>query len=414
MNAMSNYLTAIELELASYNPPSGLSRNFTSTWEKINEDLLDDDEFGLQLNKGGIFKDVAPVLKLSGKSPEALMKLSFEHIRNTMKWDGRYRIYVTQGLRNAYDKKAGSSSDINLMLVALMRELGLDADPVILSTRSNGMVHPAQIMLGQFNYVIASAKIGDKTYLLDATEKNCPYTVLPERCINGQGRIISATRPGWIDINPSQKYEFTTVATLGLDTEGLLKGTLQHSYGNYAALDQRIEVTDSKDQNEYIRNLETDNKGLTVVKYELQNLDSLHKPFSENLEVEISDQAQVAGNLIYLSPLLYDQWTSNPLKLDERKFPVDFIYPRIYKSIVFFTLPEGYTLDEKPAEMIIALPDGKAKFSYRIVLEGNRLRVSSVLDISRNLYLFEDYVLLKEFFKKMVDKQAEKIVLKKA
>jgi hypothetical protein len=331
-----------------------------------------------------------------------------------MKWDGRHRLYVTQGLRNAYEKKSGSCADINLTLVALLRELGIESDPVILSTRSNGMIHPAQIMLGQFNYVIATARIGDKTYLLDATEKNCPFTVLPDRCINGQGRVVSETKAGWIDLNPTQKYEYTCMATLALDTDGLLKGNMQRSYGNYAALDQRNEVLDSKDKDEYMRNVENDNKGLTVTGYELVNLDSLYKPYTENLQVEITDYSQVAGNLIYLSPLLFDQWASNPLKLEERKFPVDFTYPRVYKSVFFVSLPEGYILDEKPAEIIVALPDGKAKYSYRIVADGNKVRITSLLDISNSQFGYTDYVILKEFFKQMVDKQAEKIVFKKS
>ena len=63
--------------------------------------------------------------------------------------------------------------------MTLLRELGLQSDPVILSTRSNGAIHPAQIMVNQFNYVIASVNIGDKTYLLDATEKEGSYNLLP-------------------------------------------------------------------------------------------------------------------------------------------------------------------------------------------------------------------------------------------
>jgi hypothetical protein len=48
-----------------------------------------------------------------------------------------------------------------------------------------------------------------------------------------------------------------------------------------------------------------------------------------------------------------------------------------------------------------------------MVLNGNRLQISSVLDIGKSMYIFDEYPDLKEFFNKMVSKQAEKVVLKK-
>ena len=160
--------------------------------------------------------------------------------------------------------------------------------------------------------------------------------------------------------------------------------------------------------------MESNNKGLTVQKFELIGIDSLNKPYKENLDIEVSDYAQIAGNIISLTPLLYDQWSSNPFKLEDRKFPVDFTYPHIYRDIINYTIPEGYVLDEKPEDLIMALPDGKTKFAYRMRVDGNTLQISSTLDIGKSLYTYEEYVSLKEFFAKMVSKQAEKVVLKKS
>lgn len=413
MNAVLNYLAAIEIELASYKPPMGIVQNFTQTWEKINKDLLEDEDFGLQVNRGGFLKDVAFKLKSSAGSPLEQMAAAHEFVRNTMKWDGRNRVYVTGSLRSAYDKASGSSADINLMLVSLLKEMGISADPVIISTRSNGMIHPAQIMVNQFNYVIASASVGDRTYLMDATEKTCNYNILPSRCINGQGRIISDKKPGWIDLNPAQRYEYTNIFSASIDEDGMFTGKMQRVYGNYAALDKRIEIKGKKDQEEYKLALENNYKGLTVTGFEIADLDSLSKTLKESIEVEISDKALITGNLISFTPLLFDQWVNNPFKLEDRKFPVDFTYPHMYKSVITYVIPEGYVLEEKPVDMLIALPDGKTKFIYKLVNSGNRIMISSVLDIGKSLYTYEDYNALKEFFNAMVSKQAEMVVLKK-
>jgi hypothetical protein len=47
-------------------------------------------------------------------------------------------------------------------------------------------------------------------------------------------------------------------------------------------------------------------------------------------------------------------------------------------------------------------------------VDGNTLQISSTLDIGKSLYTYDEYVSLKEFFAKMVSKQAEKVVLKKS
>jgi hypothetical protein len=414
MNALVNYQSAIEFELSAYAPPRGLVNNFSMTWEKINQEMLDDEDFGLQIKRGGFLKDVVAQVKGSGNDPVKQMISAYNFVRSNMKWDRRNRVYVTTSLRNAFDKKSGSSADINLMLVALLKELGMESNPVILSTRNNGLIHPAQIMISQFNYVIASVKIGDKTYLLDATEKSGAYNLLPARCINGQGRIITEVNPDWIDLNPATRYEYTNVIKASIGSDGMITGNMQRSFGNYAALDKRSEVQEKNSQDEYVRSLESSHKGLSVSKFELIGIDSLSKPFKENLDVEVSDYAQPTGNIIALTPLLFDQWETNPFKLEDRKFPVDFTYPQLYRDIINYTIPDGYTLDEKPADLIVAMPDGKTRFTYRMRVDGNQLQISSTLDIGRALYTYDEYAILKEFFSKVVTKQAEKVVFKKS
>jgi hypothetical protein len=283
------------------------------------------------------------------------MVASYHAIRNHMRCDGRNRVRVTESLRKAYDDKSGSSADINLMLVTLLKHLGLDVEPVIISTRSNGIVHPAQIMLNQFNYVIVSVKIGDKSWLLDATDKLCPPNMLPERCINGQGRVISEKRPGWIDLNTTTRYISTNIVAAKIAPDGSISGNIQSSFSNYAALRKRNEVKGCKDQEEYIRNLETKNEGFTVQKFELLDLDSVHKPYRENLDFIMADNNMASANLITFTPMLIDQLQSNPFKLEERKFPVDYIFPRQYKTIITYEIPEGYILDERPKDLTVVI-----------------------------------------------------------
>lgn len=413
MNALSNYISNVDFELGSFAPPYGMVKNFTSTWEGINEEMLDDEDFGYQIKHGLFLKETADMLLAKYPDSERRISSAFEFVRDRMKWNELNRMYATKSLRTVWDEKSGSSADINLMLVTLLRHMNFDAEPVILSTRGHGMIHPGQIMLGQFNYVIASVKVGEKMYLMDATEKSCPYSMLTSRCINGQGRVISEVRPAWVDLNSTHRYEYTNMISATIQNSGQITGTIQHLYGNYAALDKRNEITEHGDHDKYISEVEDDHLGLTINDFQLIDLDSLNKPFKEKFEVEIADASTVAGNLISFSPIPYPEWSNNPFKMDKRTFPVDFIYPRLYRDIINYTLPEGYAIDEKPENVILTLPDGKTKFTYRLAVTDNILQVMSTLEIGKSLYIYNEYELLKEFFGGVVSKQNQKIVLKK-
>ena len=66
--------------------------------------------------------------------------------------------------RSAYKKAEGSVADINLKLIAALRNYNIKAYPIILSTRGHGTIHPVYPNYNEFNYVIAGIEIGGKKY----------------------------------------------------------------------------------------------------------------------------------------------------------------------------------------------------------------------------------------------------------
>ena len=413
MNAVKNYVTAIDFELGSYNPPQGMATNFYNTWDKVNEELLKDDQFGLQLKHGGFLKDYIGTIQSVSSDPMNKMIAAFHFIKYRMKWNNHNGFYVTKSLKDAFDKQTGNSADINLLLVLMLKELGLDADPVILSTRENGQLHPAQIMLNKFNYVIAECKIGQNAYLLDATEKACPYSLLPYRCLNGRGRIISESNSDWIDLNSKQKYEYSCMLDLAIATDGKLSGTMSYLLNNYAGLVYRNDILAKNSKDDYALEFENENHGVTLTNLEIDNLDSLNKPLIQKGNIEVSNACMVAGDLLTFNPTLFEQLASNPFKLPKREYPVDFAYPRQFKYMFRYAIPDGYSLEELPPDVSIALPNGKGRYISSIKALGKVVMVNNILDINVPLFTSEDYEVLRQFYDTVVKREATMLVLKK-
>ncbi|WP_019941663.1 DUF3857 domain-containing protein [Dyadobacter beijingensis] len=409
-----DYLSKISFELASVNVPGQIHKNYSQTWENVERTLGEAKWFGGELGRSGFLKEVRDEIAKKTTDPLERMTLAYKYVQAHMKWDGTSGLYSGDGIKKAYDNRKGNACDINLMLTVLLRELDLECDPILLSTRSHGYVHQHIPLLESFNYVIAHVKIGEKTYFLDASESFAKPGLLPERALNGFGRLIPKKGQGrFVEINPidsDSKLEMITANILPED--GMVKGSYSISYGGYEALDWRSSYATEAD------NVYHDALKKTVPEWKIQNLaiknkaDDYKGTVNVSCDFELEDENASPG-VFYFNPIMAGRWTKNPLKSKERIYPIDLATGISNSFIGNFTLPEGYALEEMPKTEIIMLPDKGGKFSYQVRQVGNVIQVNSMVQVSRTRFLPEEYADLKEFFERVVQKHAQPLVIKK-
>ncbi|MBN2611957.1 MAG: DUF3857 and transglutaminase domain-containing protein [Bacteroidales bacterium] len=413
MNSEDNYTTAIIFELMSYTPKFGLHKNYSNTWESVRKTLMEAEKFGLQLKGNNFLDEDAAKIMAESKSDLAKATRAYELIKSRMAWNKIIRMFVKDNLRTAYKDGVGNSAEINLLLVSLLRKVGLDANPVVLSTRANGMLMPGWVGIDQFNYVVAGVKLFNKTILLDATDKNCPFNLLPSRCINGQGRIISETFTDWVDLNPAQIYESTIYSVAAISPEGELKGSVTDMHKGYAAYEIRDGISKESSFDDFKSKFEQSKKGVEISELEITDKDSIHKPLVLKYQADLTGLLTTAGDMIYFNPMVFGLTESNPFKLENRKYPVDFIYPRVEKYIITIEIPEEYSVVEIPKSISFSLPEKTAVFTYSVGVIGNKLNLNCDFKINKSLFAYNEYPALKQFYENMVTKQAEQVVFKK-
>lgn len=77
--------------------------------------------------------------------------------------------YVPASAESTWSRRFGDCKAKTALLVGILRELGIEAEPVLVNT-SVGDVLPDRLpMLGVFDHVLVRAKVGGKTYWLDGT-----------------------------------------------------------------------------------------------------------------------------------------------------------------------------------------------------------------------------------------------------
>ena len=415
ITTLDDYVSKIGFEMMATNFPRSGYKDFSSTWPKLMFELMDEESFGRFIGKPSASKEFLTGAVKNETDSIAKMNLIFNHVKKAAKWDGRLSMYASENSPKAvFDKKSGNSADINLSLLNMLKSAGLVCSPVLLSTRGNGY-HPGYPMMSKFNNVVVEVLAGGKSYLLDATDEDNLGGLISYQDLNHEGLKVDVENKSasWISLETPDLSSTNISYSLVLTPENKFTGTMFMSSDHYEGLRRRKTYKSATSESEFLKDLKASKPGLDIVSYKVDNLNRPEEALAETIDVTIEDNVEDAGNLIYFTPMLYEQTKDNPFNLEERNFPVDFAYPfqEVFKSVIQF--PEKYVLDKLPKSEAFALPNSDGSFSIQYFVEGNKIAVRSKISINRSLFAPEDYFTLKEFYKNIVRKQAEQIVFKK-
>ena len=90
---------------------------------------------------------------------------------------------------------------INLYLIMLMREAGLNVSPMIMNTVNRGILNIAFPTIGAPNYVVACLEDNGNYYLYDATSKFSLPNLLPPRAYNYNAILLKDKKAEILQIN---------------------------------------------------------------------------------------------------------------------------------------------------------------------------------------------------------------------
>ncbi|QHS56783.1 DUF3857 and transglutaminase domain-containing protein [Mucilaginibacter sp. 14171R-50] len=413
MTSPKNFLSAIYFSLQEYtNPYTGVKKRVTKEWKDIDYGLKHADYFGSQIKKDLLKPYIAPVI--AGKTTDMEKALAvYSYIQKHIKWNDVYST-GSDGVRKSLDTHTGNSGDINIALVAALNSAGIKTDAVLLSTRANGVVNRLYPVESEFNYVIAKTTIDNVDYLLDATDPLLPFGMLPLKCLNDQGRVMSLDKPSyWIDLVASQKRSYTSSLDLTLQPNGKLRGTISTYSSGYQAYEKRKDIKKYNSVEEYIENLDEKLVKLKILKSNITNLDSLDKPLGEQYEVEIDLFDNINHNRLSFNPIIFDRYVTNPFKLEDRTYPVDWGMPSNSRYILTMHLPEGYAVESATQNMAVSLPNEGGKFMTEFSGKDNTFSYSNVIQFNKSIYAPEEYPYLKELYNKIIASEKAEIVFSK-
>jgi hypothetical protein len=412
MTAKKNFLSAIYFELSEVRHFTGLVDKKTKEWKDVDEELAQNENFGKQIKKArNLYEDQIKMLIANESDDLVKAKAIYDLIKQSYTWDDYYGMFAELGVKRAFETHTGNSADINLSLVGALQSAGLNALPVILSTRSNGVVSEINSVITEFDYVVASVEVRGVSYLLDATNTFNPFGFLPMRCQNGKGRLMNQTS-SWISLRGKDKLKTWQSMDLTLRDDGTLQGKYTITSYGFDALEKRIQLK-AAGREEYLKNLKRQLGNIDVSNYAVENELNLEKPFLEKMDIKVELENVSGASTIFFSPMITGKIEENPFKSSERLYPVDYGAP--VENVFFLSLayPSGMSIDEVPKNQALALQQNAGRYTFTITPSENKLSILSSLNLAKPVYSSQEYHDLKEMYSRIIQIHQSQIVLKK-
>lgn len=412
---MSNkwdYLQRLELQIVKLSFSGIPDISFVKTWPEIIKDLIDDEDFGRQLKKDLPRTSELDIELAKITDDVKKMKLIHAYVRNNMKWNDRESIWALDGVKKAWKDKLGTSGEINLILINLLRDAGLKVKPMLVSTKQNGAINTAVAGYDQFDRVLAYVEIEGKIYILDATEKTTPSHIIPLNVLASEGLLIGKLENyewGWKVIwDDKNKFAKSIYLNAEINDNNKLNGLatiVSHGYQKIEDLNLLKAGVDKFKQEKKLQ------PGVTIDSLVLTNelIDSL--PLKQQFTFSVPTNA--SGNLNYFSLNHFAGFNKNPFLTEDRVTEIFFGALQDYAITSFVSLPTNYEFDELPKNIKMMTSDSSIIFQRRCQQANGLLNVQVSIKFNNPVYSQDSYPEIREFYKKMLELLEDKFVYKK-
>lgn len=372
-------------------------------WSGVNRDLLFNISFGRRLTEVEKLAKLIP--NLDGLSDLEKIHLIRETVMEQMTWDKTEGLAVLLPLEDVWKERVRPAQEINMLLIAMLREAGFDADPVVISTRDKGNPDPGNAFINQFNYVVAHVSLeNEEGILLDAAYEQYPTGLLPTRLINKIGLLVDYEVPRWIDLNLNGEREVSIYSSeIDFDEDLNMEGMLTIIEGGITAIQER-KILRSKSEDEVVDYYRKRFSGLSVESVKLENLENS----LEKLKVKLSftkEAEEAYGPDVFLNPLIFRKMIENPFKASQRLTPVDYEVPQVRRWVYTIKLPESIKIKALPEPMALLLPDDEGLFIYNIAASENEIKVLVKYSLEKTFFTVNEYPKLRNFFQEVASSQ---------
>ena len=407
--ALSNHVQKVQFQLAGVRF-GDYTKTYHSSWPELTGELLQNPNFGEALADRNRWLDEGlQKIEAKGDDPMLTARKLYAYVRDQFTCIGDRGVYLSVPLKKTWEDRKGAEADLNLLLTTMLRHVGFEASPVLLSTRDHGYPVESFPMLSDYNYIIVRVMVGDRYYLLDASRPVVGFGELPERCYNSTAHAVDSSHDAWPLVPDSVTERRITRVQLTNDSTGGCSGSYTRTSGIFESMEMRTRLK-RETPTEFFDNLR---KSLPDYKQMGQaGFDSLSTP-EEPLGWHYDMSYHFTQRTLYFNPILHERITADPLVDPDRDYPVEMPYCVDNTYLLSMEIPHGYAVEQLPRSARYTLEDSSCVFEYLVSSNGKTIDLRIKLQLKKTIYPVPQYSGLRDFYALIVQKEKEPFIFKK-
>ena len=298
-----------------------------------------------------------------------------------------------------YHTKMGDCKDITAVLIALLKEAGIDAKMALIKTRDAGKMNIKVPYLGNFNHAICYVALGNG-FFIDGTTSMSGYKELPPNDRNVVAFVLDEKGYNFINTDSkiySNNIEKATTEVIVLpDGKAKLKRQI-YKEGSFAPM-VRYGI---KDKEKKLHKLsEYWNKkfeGTTVNNFIDVNM-SLEDSVSYTYSIDIPSFSQIEDKeIIFKAFIIPSKYYNKYCYKKKRKFSI--VLPHRWTSQVNlkYYIPKGFTIYSLPDNAEFKHEKFDAQFRFKKDKSNKLIEVNSIINFKTCDLELEMYQIFKKF-----------------
>jgi hypothetical protein len=321
--------------------------------------------------------------------------------------------------QDTWAQKSGSSEDIAMLYLAMLRAAGLTAYPIKVADREIRIFDPTYLSLDQLDSTLVALSTGGKLIVLDPGEKMCPFQMVSWKHSDAGGLGESAQGVSF-SITPMLQYKDNVTQRLGdvyLDAQGEVTGHINIVMTGQRALHWRqraLEEDDAELKKQFDRE-ELERIVPTGVEAHVDHFLSMNDPYT-NLMAVVNLKGTlgtVTPKRLILPGFFFETSSHVPFVNEEKRLePVDMHYGERVSDDVTYHLPDGAMVEGAPQDTNIGWP-GHAVYVAKSATRPGQIEIGQTLSYAFTFAKPDEYQDLRGFYQKVAAADQEQLVLTK-
>ncbi len=322
--------------------------------------------------------------------------------------------FQPRGTDITFHSRMGDCKDMSLLLIALLREAGIDARLALVRTRDRGRANLAAPFAGEFNHALCYVNLGGG-FFLDATAPDTGIRELPADDRGLDAFVMDDT--GWKFIVTGSDFchrnmvEITNTVTIAGTGDAEIRRSLvkQGESAPAARTDLKDPEHHGRSLNEYWNSYFP---GSIVRGLEIASL-KVDEPVKYGYVVSVPGFARTMEKSIIFDAILIksELYQSYALSVS-RFFPVVLSDTGKTRTVTTYTIPAGYRVDRLPRNERFTGDNFSALFIYSAI--GNAVTVESIIEFKTSSVSAGEYSLFRDFARLVDKKEREPLILSPA